>query len=96
MRAPTALGSQVELADGRLATVVYNSLCGVGAKIGLHNPVPEDFDGTSGDTVDGDVPEDWPWRPDVLLREPWRDGMKEFDGMEVVGDPVRVIRYGGR
>ena len=72
MRAPTALGSQVELADGRLATVVYNSLCGVGAKIGLHDPSPEDFDGTSGDMVDGDVPEDWPWRPDVLLREPWR------------------------
>lgn len=93
---PTALGSQVELADGRLATVVYNSLCGVGAKIGLHNPDPDDFNGTSGDTVDASVAEDWPWRPDVLLRNPWRDGQKDFDGMELVGPPVRVIRHGLR
>lgn len=65
------LGTQLRLPDGRVATVVYNSLIGVGCKLGLHNPNPADFVGTSGDLLDADPPDDWPWRPDVILRDPW-------------------------
>lgn len=65
------LGTQLILPDGREATVVYNSLVGVGCKLGFHDPDPADFDGTNGNLTHADVPEDWPWEPDVLLREPW-------------------------
>jgi hypothetical protein len=95
MSAPSALGSQVELADGRVATVVFNGLCGVGAKLGLHDPRKEDFADTHGDLFDATRGADWPWKPDVLLRPPWRDGQTHFDGMELVGAPVSVLRGGG-
>jgi hypothetical protein len=65
------LGTQLILPDGRDATVVYNSLVGVGCKLGLHNPDPADFEGSSGDWARWEPPEGWPWEPDVLLREPW-------------------------
>jgi len=36
------LGTKVWLPDGRVGTVVYNSLIGVGIKWGLHDPDPPD------------------------------------------------------
>lgn len=77
----TSLGTIVCLPDGRVGTVVYNSLIGVGIKWGRHNPAPEDFEGTSGDTVECELPDDWPWQPDALLREP---EMTERLGIECV------------
>ena len=65
------LGTQLILPDGREATVVYNSLIGVGCKLGLHDPSPADFEGTDGNTVSDGSPDGWEWEPDVLLREPW-------------------------
>ena len=72
----TKLGTQVRVPDGRVGTVVYNSLMGVGIKWGLHDPYPGDFEGTSGNTVtllggDEDKPRDFAWEPDALLRTPW-------------------------
>ena len=80
------LGTHIELADGRTGTVVYNGLIGVGIKWGLHNPDPADFAGTTGDTGDEDVPDDWPWKPDALLRDPW-DGCERtgFTAAQCVG-----------
>ena len=68
------LGTHVQLPDGRVATVVYNSLAGVGIRWGLFNLPEEDFMGTSGDilALSADSPRDdpaWPWRPEAMLRE---------------------------
>ena len=64
------LGTIVVLPDGRIGTVVYNSLIGVGIRWGNHYPKSTDFAGTSGNTVGGAM-DDWPWEPDALLRDPW-------------------------
>jgi len=84
------LGTKIRLPDGREGTVVYNSIIGVGIKWGLHDPDPADFEGTSGDTFDGKVGENWPWRPDALLRDP-KIKFLERCGMELVGDRFEII-----
>jgi hypothetical protein len=86
------LGTIIELPDGRVGTVVYNSLIGVGIKWGEHYPDPSDFEGTSGNLLNATVPENWPWEPDALLRQPW-DGCKKygFTEDECVGDSFEII-----
>jgi hypothetical protein len=83
------LGTHIRLSDGREGTVVYNSLIGVGIKWGLHNPDPSDFEGTTGNTVQEEPRENWPWEPDALLREP--SSVFERFGMECVGQEFEVI-----
>ena len=92
MSAINRLGTQIRLPDGREATVVYNSLVGVGVKFGLHNPDPKDFDGTDGNTVQSGGPEDFPWEPDALLRKP---EMSERLGMPCIGEEYEITRVGG-
>ena len=66
------LGTKVKLSDGRIGTVVYNSLDGVGIKWGEHNPDPKDFEGTHGGLFESEtVPEDFKWYPDAMLRNPY-------------------------
>lgn len=70
------LGTQVEMADGRVGTCVYNGLDGEGIKWGLHDPDPADFEGTTGGLYRLGIaeeikPNDWPWRPDAMLRDPY-------------------------
>ncbi len=90
------LGTQIRMADGREATVVYNSLIGVGVIWGLHNPDPADFEGTNGDTVNNPVPKDWKWEPEALLRNPGNDGQGicEFTAEQCVGEDYTIIREG--
>ncbi len=57
--------------EGEIATVVLNGLSGVGVKIGKHYPEPKDFEGTTGGLFANEVPDDWPWNYDVMLREPY-------------------------
>ena len=89
----TKLGTQVRLSNGREATVVYNSLVGVGVKFGLHDPQPEAFEGTDGNTVKDGRPEGFKWEPDALLRKP---EMTELLGMLCVCDEseVKITRIG--
>ena len=87
-----SLGTQVVLVDGREGTVVYNGLDGVGIKWGLHNPDPREFDGTFGGVVEGrPLPDDWEWKPDAMLRDPyqWQD-----PNLEYVGEDYEIIRDG--
>ena len=86
------LGTQVRLPDGREGTVVYNSLIGVGIKWGLHRPDPRDFEGTTGNTIDENMPDNWEWQPDALLRDPW-DGCNRhgFDPDGCVGSDYEII-----
>jgi hypothetical protein len=65
------LGTHIKMADGRIGTVVYNGLDGVGVKWGIHHPDPKDFEGSSGGLVPWDVPQDFRWWPDAILRDPW-------------------------
>jgi len=83
------LGAQVQMADGRVGTCVYNGLDGAGVKWGLHDPDPSDFDETSGGLFNDDMPPDWPWRPDAMLRDP-------YPGADVpcVGRDYEVTRAG--
>ena len=87
------LGTHIRLPDGREATVVFNSLIGVGIKWGLHNPDPADFEGTDGNSVRSDLPyEDWPWEPDALLRKPWWNCREYgFTPEQCVGNEYEVI-----
>lgn len=90
------LGTQIRLEDGREATVVYNSLIGVGITWGLHDPDPKDFEGTNGNTTsDENVPEDFQWEPEAILREPWST-CKEcgFPPDTCVGENFEIIRDG--
>ena len=86
------MGTKVRLPDGRIGTVVYNSLIGVGIKWGIFNPDPKDFIGTNGDTVNQDDPgPDWPWKPDALLRDPWL-GCENTGFTEFVGGSFEVVK----
>jgi len=93
----TKLGTIVKVPDGRVGTVVFNSLIGVGIKWGRHKPPVEDFEGTTGGTVHEEPREDFPWKPDALLRDP-----KEFPnepsrfGMPMIcdEDDVEIIKVG--
>jgi hypothetical protein len=89
------LGTQIKFADGREATVIYNSLIGVGIRWGLHNPRPEVFKNTDGNTINNDALEDWEWEPEALLRDPWpgceRTG---FTAEECVGTDYEITRIG--
>jgi len=89
------LGTQIRFADGRLGTMVYNSLIGVGIKWGLHNPNPSDFEGTDGNTVSNGSPDNWEWEPDALLRDPW-DGSERygFTKEQCVGNDYEIIKQG--
>ena len=91
MSAINQLGTQVRLPDGREGTVIYNGLDGVGIKWGLHDPDPADFRNTSGGLVTEQVPDDWPWVPDAMLRDPYKYGHAD---LEYVGDDVDIIRVG--
>lgn len=85
------VGTQIRMADGREATVVFHGLVGDGIKWGLHEPRPEDFEGTSGDLLSpaDDSPaltEDWPWHPDAYLRSPFPSA-----DLPCVGDDFEVV-----
>jgi len=83
------LGTQVRLPDGRIGTCVYNGLDGAGILWGLHDPNPADFEGTSGGIQDDTVPENWPWRPEAMLRDPWPGA-----AVPCVGSKFTILRWG--
>ena len=63
-------GVIVRLPDGSEGTTVYNGLDGVGIKWGRHHVTMADIRG-SGGLFREDIPKDYPWRPDAMLREPY-------------------------
>lgn len=82
------LGTHIVLPDGRKATVVYNSLDGVGIKWGIHEPDPEDFKNTNGNLFRTENKKDWPWFPEAMLRNP--DVQRYFD-IPCVGESYELI-----
>lgn len=78
----SSLGTIVRLPDGRIGTTVYHGLDGVGIKWGRHQPKPEDFVGTTGGVCGESMPDDWPWEPDAMLREPYPNATAPCVGEE--------------
>jgi len=79
-------GTIIKMADGRMATVVYNSLVGVGIKWGEHHLSQDDLDAIlagNGNTITPGCPEGYEWEPDALLRDP---KLTELLGMPCVGE----------
>ena len=75
-------GTVIRLPDGRIGTVVYNGLDGVGIKWGEHRATLADLRG-SGCTLIGvqdEIPEDYEWTPDAMLRAPYRGAELECVG----------------
>lgn len=76
-------GTIIELPDGREGTVVYNGLVGYGIKWGRH-------DITEADIPTGlfcNVPDDYEYEPNALLRDHW-DGAE----LECVGEEYVVVK----
>ena len=79
-------GTIIRLPDGRMGTVVYNSLDGVGIKWGRHNITIDDIQGRGG-VFDEDMPEDnYDLYPDAMLREPYPSA-----DIECVGGDYEII-----
>ena len=89
------LGTQIKFKDGRVGTMIYNSLIGEGIVWGLHDPNPKDFEGTDGNTCSDGSPDDWKWEPEALLREPWAGCERHgFSKEQCVGNDYEIIRNG--
>lgn len=83
----SAVGTIVELPDGRRGTTVYNGLDGVGIKWGKHILPPGAMDGTSGGVIDDrKCPDDWEWFPEAMLRESYPSA-----DLECVGEIFEII-----
>ena len=83
------LGTQIRLPDGRVGTVIYNSLSGIGIKFGLHNPSPKEFMETDGNMSRRAKPEGFHWQPDAMLREPGT-----IPDIECVGAEFEILKVG--
>jgi len=80
-------GTIVKLPDGRIGTVVYNSLDGIGIKWGRHNITEDDIVGDGNLTHGAEtVPENYYYFPDAMLRKPYHCA-----DLECVGDDYKVI-----
>lgn len=87
------LGTIIKMEDGRVGTVVYNSLIGVGVKWGEHSPKEEDFAGTTGNLIEESAPDGWEWTPDALLRKPFHGCTRHgFEPEQCVGEDFEVVR----
>jgi len=65
------IGLWVKVPDGRIGTVVYNGLDGVGIKWGKHQLEAEDLEQIQGlcPLFDQKVPSGYEWFPDAMLRD---------------------------
>ena len=89
------LGTQLKTPDGREWTVVYNGLDGVGVVEGLHDPDPRDFEGSSGNLVAWEPPDDFQYIAQAILREPWCGCEKYGWKKEMcIGKKYEILRYG--
>ena len=83
------IGTRIKLPDGRVGTVVFNGLQGVGIKWGIHKPNPKDFEDTDGNTTSR-IPtlQPWPWAPEAFLRE---KSVQKYFVEPCVGEDYEVL-----
>ncbi len=70
MRKSMAPGTVVELPDLRRGTVVYHGLDGYGIRWGIHSVQEKDLYGCGG-WFNAEVPVNYEWFPDAMLRDPY-------------------------
>ncbi len=86
------INDQIQLPDGRVGTVTYYGLDGVGIKFGLHDIHFEDLEGTTGGCLRDDLPKDHPsrkWKAEAMLRNP---NMQKYFSLPCVGEEFKIIR----
>lgn len=88
-------GTIVRVPDGRIGTVVYNGLDGIGIKWGEHDVTADDISGSGCSLIgidDGPIPPNYEWHPQAMLREPYDNANR----LECVGDESRckIIKEG--
>lgn len=78
-------GTIIELPDGRIGTVVYNSLDGTGIKWGEHHITSDDIKG-HGNLFREEPPENYQFFAEAMLREP-------YQGTELpcIGETFKII-----
>ena len=93
MTGESNLGTIVKLGDGRIGTVVYNGLDGVGIRWGEHiidKELAGKFSGTCGGLFAQEVPKDMlEWCPEAMLREPYPNA-----DLPCVGRDFEIIQEG--
>lgn len=75
-------GTIVQIPDGRVGTVVYNGLDGVGIKWGRHSVTLEQI-------TEAAKIESLEWEPEAMLRDSYPHAREV--GMECVGDEFVVV-----
>ena len=90
------MGVVVRLPDGRIGTVVYNGLDGVGIKWGSYSITTEDIKGHGGLFSEPPL-KDYKWFPDAMLRDDYL-----YADLPCVGGDFEIIAtppqepHGGR
>jgi len=81
------LGDFIKVPDGRIGTMVYNGLEGIGIKWGKHKLTDEDREQILGlcPLFDQKPPSGYNWKPDAMLRD---QELTFLLGMECVGDEM--------
>jgi len=83
-------GTIIKLPDGRIGTVVYNGLDGVGIKWGKYDITMDDIIGNGNTTHGAEVtPNEYEWFPEAMLRKPYSSAE-----LECVGDEFEIIQEG--
>ena len=84
-------GTIIRLPDGRVGTVVYSGLDGVGIKWGEHRVTLDDVAGSGCGMIGvyDDVPDEYELFPDAMLRAPYRGA-----SLECVGDDFELVGGG--
>lgn len=78
-------GTIIQLPDGREGTVVYHGLDGYGIQWGAVEVDVEQLLSVNG--LFGTAPDDWPWFPEAMLRDPWPNAE-----IECVGSDYKVVQ----
>ena len=79
-------GTKIKLKDGRIGTVVYNGLDGVGIKWGEHNITENNIIG-SGGLINEEIPPDYEYFAEAMLRESYPGAE-----LECVGEDYEIIK----
>ena len=85
------MGTHIKLPDGRVGTVIYNGLDGVGIKWGRHElsmQTRELIDQGNGNCFTQAPPKGYPWFPDAMLRE---KSVQDLFAQECVGEEYEVL-----
>lgn len=79
------LGDYIKVPDGRVGTIVYNGIDGIGIVWGQHKLTKEDQDQIMGlcPLLNQKIPDDYKWTVQAMLRD---KSLQKYFNEECVGD----------